>query len=445
MSFSWFKYPTLNMFLILVAGSCTSQVVDSPKATATAMQTEAVTTSIPPTQMRTAYPPPAPTQDPSTFLFDSLQMISESIGWATAELSDSLGENWSTRILRTTDGGLNWLDVSPASDLQRTEKFFLDGENAWAITHANQTDPAESLEVLVWQAHNGGSTWTRGTLSVRRGMISEVRVFFLDAQHGWLINTYDVAMGTTAVTLYKTEDGGTNWAEILSTALDDLPRPGAMSLACYKEHLWFRDTSTGWVMGGCWSDPDILFAVTHDGGLTWQTQELPQPGDPLTGPSCSPYPPTFFSSQEGVLQIVCPTTSLLIYHTHDGAQTWDRPVHRTRLLTTTPVDFVDANNGWYLATEDSPTNDTGVGLYVTHDGGKTWDQITPIIDVGDIYGAPPNGNDLELIRHFDFIDTKTGWAVRTVSDMYDYSLILKTTDGGYTWTHWVPHWQLRSQ
>lgn len=443
MSKSWFGYLALNLILVFFSGSCNSQITGSPTATyvVTALKpTVSPTPTFPPTQVPTPIPsrPPEPTPDPSAFLFNSFRMVSEAIGWGTADLPDSQGENWSTRILRTADGGLNWLDVSPPDMSEIVDTFFLDENNAWVVTTIEETDSASGPAVLVWYTRNGGHTWNKGGPLAHRGMGMSAgsSVFFSDAQHGWLMNGDDVAMGSESVTLYKTEDGGSNWKEILSTSLANEPPLDAIPLACYKSFLVFRDASTGWVTGSCLSD-NVLLEITSDGGLSWRAQDLPLPdGLSFGGGLCTPYPPTFFSPQEGILQVICETISLSIYHTYDGGQTWEGPAYRSRMMTTSLVDFVDSNNGWHFASEDVPTNTKGVGFYVTHDGGKTWSEITPIINVSDAYDLPPN--KLEAIRDFDFIDVEVGWATL---DVGDYSLMLKTNDGGFTWSSWVPLWQ----
>jgi photosystem II stability/assembly factor-like uncharacterized protein len=439
---SWSRHVII---LMLALGGCsTSQSEPSTPADVTEATIEPIVSATPFVESiletTTSTPPlvvDEPTPDPSAFLFNTFHMETESVGWGTADIPDAQG-TWYTRILHTADGGHNWLDVSPANGLEIKDTFFLDGENAWVITTNPDLVSSEGRPtVLLWQTRDGGQTWNKGEPLTERGMALGWEVFFVDMQHGWLIGGNDVAMGTSAVTLYKTEDSGIHWAEIFSTFLDKEPPPGAFPLGCYKSFLWFRDPSTGWVMGGCWADNSVLLLNTSDGGLTWQSQELPAPAEPASGPSCSPYPPTFFSPQEGILQIICTTTDLLIYHTHDGGQTWDIPAHRPRMMVTTLVDFVDANHGWHFAVEDSPTNTEGRAFYVTHDGGKTWSEIDPVFDIGDSSDLPYN--KLEAVGDFNFIDLNTGWA--TLNGYYDYSLILKTTDGGLTWTHWVPYWQ----
>ena len=109
------------------------------------------------------------------------------------------------------------------------------------------------------------------------------------------------------------------------------------------------------------------------------------------------------------------------------------------------MDFVDTNNGWHFSSQDHPTNITGRGLYVTHDGGQTWSEITPSIDIGEFEYWLPYEDKMEGFGDFDFINPDVGLATFNFAYLdaveIDISLLLKTTDGGFTWTSWVPHWQ----
>ena len=231
---SWLRHVVI---LALVLGGCISQTDASTPTSFVEATTE-------PTASASLTVTDEPTPDSSVFLFDTFHMETESVGWGTADIPDAQGENWSTRILRTMDGGLNWLNVSPANRLEIKNTFFLDGGNAWAVTTNPEAVSSENRPtVLVWQTRDGGQTWNKGEPLTERGMALGWEMFFADVQHGWLISGNDVAMGTTAVTLYKTEDGGINWAEIFSTSLDKEPPHAAFPLACYKSFGNSRPTT----------------------------------------------------------------------------------------------------------------------------------------------------------------------------------------------------------
>ncbi len=75
------------------------------------------------------------------------------------------------------------------------------------------------------------------------------------------------------------------------------------------------------------------------------------------------------------------------------------------------LDFINSRTGWLAGTMGT--------ILMTEDGGLTWDEVF-----------------IEQEWHFqgiDFIDQVTGWATGWDSN-YEYNLILKTVDGGESWT-----------
>jgi photosystem II stability/assembly factor-like uncharacterized protein len=352
---------------------------------------------------------PEPTPDPAAFDFESFQMITETVGWATAALPDSQGENWTGRILRTGDGGLNWQDVSPPTkdiNLNYSGNFdYVDGDHAWVLTQLYGDDPQYILSV--WITRDGGRTWKQSIVPYSARPVGAYMTFD-DPLHGLVEVVKDQGAGTGFILPYKTSDGGLSWQELPQEEVSraDIKPPDGLSLAL--------------------------------------------DGTELNANTCLGYDQsqTFFSALEGVFQFRC-ADYLFISHTYDGGQTWETPTYRRYLLFTSLVDFVDMNNGWYRAQEDtgrippeeSLTNTVGAALYVTHDGGKTSSEIVPIISIS---GAQYDIRDLlidspaDALGNLHFIDLKTGFALTDHPD-FDYSVLLKTTDGGYTWNGWVPH------
>jgi photosystem II stability/assembly factor-like uncharacterized protein len=67
-----------------------------------------------------------------------------------------------------------------------------------------------------------------------------------------------------------------------------------------------------------------------------------------------------------------------IYHTSDGGHSWQISVVNARYLET-PAVFIDAQHGWFLATDHFPGPDPGsayiggeIALYRTTNGGYSW-------------------------------------------------------------------------
>jgi len=402
---------TLTLVLMLMIQGCgtqapaaeTSPVVPPEAPTLKAMPTD---TETPPTATSTWTPVPIddyidPTPDPFAFLFDKFEMKTEMVGWGTIFIQDASGDTLN-KLVHTLDGGITWLDITPPSDdpyrgLDDTD--FLDADHAWVV-QPFESEAISDFHPIVWRTSNGGADWemlpTPVTLPSRP--IARYSVHFEDEDHGYLIVPNNVAAGTTSYSVFATSDGGAHWQQQPDETVNLMSETDLLSTLPQPEGV---DTS-----GGC-----------------WDYQELR----------------TVISDREQILQFSC-DEHLLIYHSHDGGKTWDKPYVRGPLFVAKLTDFVDVATGWFKGSEDSPSNTKGNGLYITHDGGKTWSEITPVINIENLDPAQyPNGNPMELIDDFNFLDARTGLAR---SDYwYDYSLMLKTTDGGLTWSSWVPHWQ----
>jgi photosystem II stability/assembly factor-like uncharacterized protein len=133
-----------------------------------------------------------------------------------------------------------------------------------------------------------------------------------------------------------------------------------------------------------------------------------------------------------------------IYHTSDGGHTWQISVVNARYLET-PAVFIDAQHGWFLATDHFPGPDPGsayiggeIALYRTTNGGKSWQRIISGPSTSqlpttsdDAYGiAPFTAND-----RMQFVTPATGWLAGTTFHGNDNSdgWLYMTHDEGVTW------------
>jgi photosystem II stability/assembly factor-like uncharacterized protein len=339
----------------------------------------------------------------------TIQMLNTTIGWAVAAANN--------RVLRTTDGGASWRDVTPpyaySAQAAGVVEDFLSASLAWvAIAPANGTPP-----IQVFRTTDGGQTWQSSLVpSDNLGQLT-----FLNAQDGWILAGIEAAAGPKAVDVFRTTDGGKTWTKV-STASPTYTSPGALSPGA--EWLTFLDASTGWATGSSPVTQFVWLYVTHDGGSTWNHQTLPPPahgqGDLFTGPI------TFFNSQDGVLPTCFSAGADIytdIYVTHDGGTTWNS----TSLLpfSTCAVaafvgasDFIDSTHGWVLDTAWTPAATT-TSLYMTSDGGAHWRKLSTSTNFHDI-------------QELDFVSDTVGWAIGAVTS--EASFLLKTKDGGRTWT-----------
>lgn len=139
-------------------------------------------------------------------------------------------------LIKTTDGGVNWSEVTidTAENLRRFH--FISSTEGWLV----------GSDGVVFKTVDGGETWQ----SLNSGIVGSLYgVFFIDANNGFAVGNDDHVI--------KTVDGGDNWEVTVLSTNEDLT-----SVA-------FIDDKTGWISG-----EDNVILHTTDGGNTWVNQGL---------------------------------------------------------------------------------------------------------------------------------------------------------------------------
>lgn len=332
----------------------------------------------------------------------SIDMLDSEIGWAVTAKG---------HVIRTSDGGLHWQSVTPnypaTGGQQKVVAAFLTSSTAWVAVSITATDGTTT--VSVFRTTDGGQTWLDTTIQQSSPIY---QITFVDAQHGWMLSKQADLASAEAIAILGTTDGGKTWTVVSSAlaASTDTPPPGHLPFGGDKAGLGFANATTGWIAGSFSLQGYVFFYVTHDGAATWNRQTLAFPPSKastqiVTGP------PGFFSANDGILPVSFVTenaASLDLYVTHDGGASW---------TSTTPVaakasisDVLDMNHAWAS---------DGTLLYATTDGGQSWTKLAA-------------GGGFQRVTRLDFVSTTTGWAIRSTTP--NFSSLLKTVDGGQTWT-----------
>lgn len=329
----------------------------------------------------------------------SFHMIDLTTGWALSEHA----------ILRTTDGGLQWKNVTPPNTPLTRESIaeFLTASLAWvATTQANGTT------TRVLRTTDGGQTWQQST--VQATFLKQIT--FIDSQQGWILSGWGASGGAAeAVNVFRTSDGGKTWRNVSSAlpASTDTPPPGHLPFGGQKSGIHFLNVSTGWITGTVVVNDLAWLYSSHDGGSTWYQQSLSMPSG-IPSAQLSLVSPTFLSATDGILPVIFSDgntgrgIATDIYVTHDEGTTWKSttPVP----LAAVAIDFVDRQHGW--ATD-------GTILFRTSDGGQHWIKLS-------------HNANFKQVTSLDFVSSTLGWAISGQGK--NSALLLKTTDGGQTWT-----------
>ena len=351
----------------------------------------------------------------------SIHMVDALTGWAVTD------EPGAGRVLHTSDGGTHWVDVSPLKPSRERVASYrlgvltslvawvaLSDTAAWALTGTTH----------IFRTVDGGRMWR----NVAVPALDARSIYFVNPHDGWLLSgEWDGSgMGREAAIIYWSADGGATWFTVARTSAHD--ESSGLPVAGAKMAIMFQDATTGWITGGGFVSDQLHLYVTHDGGRAWRQQKIPLPPQVTSPWQSHPMPPRFFTAQDGILAVEYdygetqspPSYRAIVvfYVTHDGGTTWayTTPVPARLTSWDSPPSFADMNHGW--ATD-------GHALYATKDGGRHWTAIRP---------APP----LAVVELLDFVSPQIGWAVGPAkfSDGTHQTppFLLRTVDGGYTWT-----------
>ena len=183
---------------------------------------------------------------------------------------------WGQVILHTSDGGATWAEQfenpPPMDSLFSVFRLdavtFVDDQTGWAV------GMSETFYGNGWENHgailhtsDGGLHWEEQGRELADDQSPEFfDVQFLDAQHGWALETghYDPDAGEQRLFLAKTSDGGASWSWVPTGIEGGL----AIGFGTVQGGLHFTDAANGWAVGGL---GDVIH--TSDGGQTWERQD----------------------------------------------------------------------------------------------------------------------------------------------------------------------------
>lgn len=405
------KMRTFLILVILILSACSKGVEETelpPSPTPLPPSPQPSLTPLPPTE--TAIPPeptqaPVPTEDfsqlgepfpllPEGFEISIkfVEMLNEDFGWGLAPGDDGI-----YHILRTDDGGEKWREITPPQPLTAT--------SAWLYPAVNFSDPdtgwaSYGFTDLIWTTKDGGVTWIPNRLensAMLGGMIHS-----LDADRVWFFQFVDGGMQKVYTIVYRSEDGGMSWTKLLD------PYEDVVIQAFDKTGMDFFDADHGWLtrfFRGV--SPNISLETTSDGGVTWESLEMPPPPsgtDLFATCACGLYDPHLTSQTAGSLRLTCqcgsidePLNKSYLYQTVDGGKTWD-------------IQYIP--DGYLHYISEGLFYVINLEIYRTEDWGLNWDKI----------------KDVNWDGQLSFIDDQTALGVALCLHDNNTALV-KTTNG----------------
>jgi len=285
---------------------------------------------------------PAPKQDGEEFRgprgsVSSMKVVVPNMGWAM-----SIG-----RLMWTSNGGGEWKDITPPNpnDGIVADIFFLDANHGWVILAYGEPDSPGGLHLDLAITDDSGASWLVKPCGSNSGVES---LTFLDPSRGWLAlyggrNSMSSGYGTVEAT----SDGGKSWAEVPPDLPHQRPRDTDESPS---GPMVMITAQFGWMVAG----GDRLY-VTRDGAETWQRVNLEPP---IKTDLMKKYDQNLDQLRQR-FQALPPAAAKL-------AKEWEQKQDDSDAAYDLPI-FEDPKHG-YIAVAYP-----GVAvLFVTEDGGVTW-------------------------------------------------------------------------
>ncbi|MFF8382750.1 WD40/YVTN/BNR-like repeat-containing protein [Streptomyces kanasensis] len=290
-------------------------------------------------------------------------------------------------VLRTSDGGRSWRDVSPpgAGELEFRDVEAFDGRRAVVLAIGE----GEASRIL--RTDDGGATWTETFRNPDPRAFYDCVTFF-DRRHGLAMS--DPVDGRFRI--LSTADGGRSW-QVLPDGGMPAALPGEAGFAAGGQCLVSAGPRDVWLATGGGSVGRVLHS--GDRGLTWTATGAGIPaGDAARGV----FGLAFRDRAHGIAvggdyRADQPSPDAAAV-TRDGGRTW-----RT---ATTPPPAYRSSVAWLPHSRSAALAVGPTGTDLTTDGGRTWRTVdTGSYDTvdcapdGGCWASGAQGRVARLVRH----------------------------------------------
>jgi photosystem II stability/assembly factor-like uncharacterized protein len=259
---------------------------------------------------------------------NTIDFVNENVGW--------IGGGWPGTLLKTNDGGENWITIQIDESWNISQIDFINESVGWAIG-SKYVDP--NWINYIWKSSNGGETWIQQFSSTDFGFNS---VYITD-------ETKVFAVGGNKI--YKTTNGGTNWINVSPNQLER-----------NYNSVWFQDSQTGVVVGNYndgTADKGIILKTTN-GGTNWDVTTVIEFNNI--------YDLQFLDNTNGYFRAILDTTHF-ICKTEDMFSSWI--VKTQHPYSITSYQFLDYNLAYAIMGDSINANN----LMKSIDGGVNWQNV----------------------------------------------------------------------
>ncbi|MFD7019756.1 WD40/YVTN/BNR-like repeat-containing protein [Streptomyces sp. NPDC059928] len=293
--------------------------------------------------------------------FRGLAAVSRSTAW----VAGSKGT-----VLRTSDGGRDWKNVSPpgAAGLEFRDVEAFDGRHAVVLAIG------EGEASRVYRTEDGGASWSESFRNTDPKAFYDCMTF-LDARHGLAVS--DPVDGKYRV--LSTTDGGRSWKVLPNTGMP-AAQSGEAAFAASGQCLVSSGPRDVWLATGGGATGRVLHS--SDRGLTWTAAESTIPaGDPARGVFGLAFRDRTHGLAVGGDYRAGQSSPLAAAVTGDGGRGWRQAA--------TPVAAYRSGVAWLPHSRSAALAVGPTGTDLTRDGGRTWRTV----DTGsyDTVDCTPDG------------------------------------------------------
>ncbi|MFE2288887.1 WD40/YVTN/BNR-like repeat-containing protein [Streptomyces sp. NPDC059443] len=283
--------------------------------------------------------------------FRGLAAVSRSTAWVTGSKGT---------VLRTSDGGRSWRDVSPpeavAEGLELRDIEALDGRRAVALSIGE----GEASRVL--RTEDGGATWTEAFRNPDPRAFYDCLTFF-DSRHGLAMS--DPVDGKFRI--LSTDDGGRSWRVLPDSGMPDA-LTGEAGFAASGQCLVAAGPRDVWLATGGGAVARVLHSA--DRGLTWQVADSTIPAaDPARGVFALAFRNRTRGLAVGGDYRTGQPSPRAAAVSADAGRTWRQ--------ASTPPPAYRSGAAWFPYGAGTALTVGPTGTDVTADGGRTWRALDP--------------------------------------------------------------------